>query len=1104
MRNKERCWEVANTKPWGIGIPVRLKDPEVYWGNPDNSEGSSFQPNNGKDEGKETGRIGEPCNCRSLFLETRRVGLGLVRALCVKMEIGRLYCSPLVPLGQWIFLEATSRRGLKAKSDAVLTGLNYWCKKVKLSLAPAKTTYVLLKRNPRVNIDGQTIRRSKDTRYLGVVMDEKRDFMTHVENAYGKALRAMNKIINIGQGRFKQSMRLIRLYHQAMLVSIVGYGAGALSGAYKTVATDALCVALGIWPLNLEVRRRAALYWIRKGDMEKVANLTRAGITTGLQAAIFTRRLMDTGICDYGREVTPEHVVLECIETFEDRMNLQIPLQGASPGGVEGGGGCTPPLGLSPIWGPLDPERGETPSEAGYRRCNIPGAYQLEGIEIWESRPLLETEGGSTYFYKNLNKQRKVLLRVNCVAILGNASKEHMVYSCHNCPSACQKDVQVPLCPLCNSPVLVGPGEQPDLVVGEHIDQDCQAIAAIDRRKIIGDGCGKNLFTDISSILYSADSCLPQVCQPKITSNETIILKTSNLPYQDKGQNNVCIPVSTTPHLQEHTKCHSDSRLIVQDILETAIKSMLDNITEAPFCDANAVPVQRNSKVCSTNVCSPQNIEENIKSQQPVPEVVSEVGSEALPNCSLGPFELPNNVKSKKDSEKSNNITKENEIDSSVLGRQKIEGQGIFNLVCHVNLANEDNMLLSVEENTGSVLRPVKEIKFDIDKTETKPVDMVNDALFDDISLDSMIGVSNSLDSTKNSSVSNKVDPIQGAAVANKVCESRVTNIATMNVKRTDIVNGPLVIKVCADSSSVMINVSSTDADLSCEVASSNLSQGSSVVLDSCQELTTSRILMGSTIADSSCTTTPFVVHKNTKNTLKEVEGSSQSQTKQGSKSINCIEGEPKYKLEVDSSLPLKKRLKCLTHVVETTVKTDSLKSSISESLPSYPATPMISIAELELSKTLFTNNMEAMFHERRLFKTPAELKQIPVSEKESSISFSLKTEPSSTPIDNTQPSKLSDSGKHESVEADAKQVLDLRVLKDSEEEKICQRNNKVPIPFSQHLSSMNRKEEPVELSQNSYDKSWYQELKTSAPRRTTTYKSPYKNLPKRNIGIPN
>nr|CAD7452812.1 unnamed protein product [Timema tahoe] len=43
------------------------------------------------------------------------------------------------------------------------------------------------------------------------------------------------------------------------------------------------------------------------------------------------------------------------------------------------GGGCPPPLGLLPIWEPLDPERGGTPSGAGYRERNIPGAYQLVG-----------------------------------------------------------------------------------------------------------------------------------------------------------------------------------------------------------------------------------------------------------------------------------------------------------------------------------------------------------------------------------------------------------------------------------------------------------------------------------------------------------------------------------------------------------------------------------------------------------------------------------------------------------------------------------------------------------------------------------------------------
>nr|CAD7441526.1 unnamed protein product [Timema bartmani] len=163
----------------------------------------------------------------------------------------------------------------KVRPPTIISTLRKPVKLGRISEAADKTPYfqtktektrdkVVLNRNLRVKIDGQTIRRSKGTRYLGVMLDERRHFMTHVENVCGRALRSMNKIISTGQGRFKLSMRLIRLYHQTMLVSIVGYGAG-------------------IWPLNLELRRRAALYWIRKGDMKKVASLTRAGITTGLQ-----------------------------------------------------------------------------------------------------------------------------------------------------------------------------------------------------------------------------------------------------------------------------------------------------------------------------------------------------------------------------------------------------------------------------------------------------------------------------------------------------------------------------------------------------------------------------------------------------------------------------------------------------------------------------------------------------------------------------------------------------------------------------------------------------------------------------------------------------
>nr|CAD7433693.1 unnamed protein product [Timema monikensis] len=46
------------------------------------------------------------------------------------------------------------------------------------------------------------------------------------------------------------------------------------------VATNSLSVPLGVWPLDLDVRRRAALYWLKKGARGKVEELTREGVTT--------------------------------------------------------------------------------------------------------------------------------------------------------------------------------------------------------------------------------------------------------------------------------------------------------------------------------------------------------------------------------------------------------------------------------------------------------------------------------------------------------------------------------------------------------------------------------------------------------------------------------------------------------------------------------------------------------------------------------------------------------------------------------------------------------------------------------------------------------
>ncbi|KAL9835752.1 LOW QUALITY PROTEIN: AN1-type zinc finger protein 2A [Geothlypis trichas] len=69
--------------------------------------------------------------------------------------------------------------------------------------------------------------------------------------------------------------------------------------------------------------------------------------------------------------------------------------------------------------------------------------------------------------------------------------KDHIRYDDHKCSSAYKKNVQVPVCPLCNTPIPVQKGEIPDIVVGAHIDKDCKYNPAQQKQKIFTNKCTK-------------------------------------------------------------------------------------------------------------------------------------------------------------------------------------------------------------------------------------------------------------------------------------------------------------------------------------------------------------------------------------------------------------------------------------------------------------------------------------------------------------------------------------------------------------------------------------------------------------------------------------
>lgn len=81
-------------------------------------------------------------------------------------------------------------------------------------------------------------------------------------------------------------------------------------------------------------------------------------------------------------------------------------------------------------------------------------------------------------------------LPIRCDACNQTFCNEHYNYVNHNCPNSYKKNNQVPVCPLCNIPIPVGRGQQPDIVVGSHIDNDCLSDPAKNqRRKVFTNRC---------------------------------------------------------------------------------------------------------------------------------------------------------------------------------------------------------------------------------------------------------------------------------------------------------------------------------------------------------------------------------------------------------------------------------------------------------------------------------------------------------------------------------------------------------------------------------------------------------------------------------------
>lgn len=86
------------------------------------------------------------------------------------------------------------------------------------------------------------------------------------------------------------------------------------------------------------------------------------------------------------------------------------------------------------------------------------------------------------------------------------------MYDHHRCPESYKRDNQVPVCPLCNVPIPLRPGQVADVEVGRHIDSDCQSDPAKERRNVYTNRCSKKGCKVKELVPFNCGACRQNFC----------------------------------------------------------------------------------------------------------------------------------------------------------------------------------------------------------------------------------------------------------------------------------------------------------------------------------------------------------------------------------------------------------------------------------------------------------------------------------------------------------------------------------------------------------------------------------------------------------------
>ncbi|CAF4427943.1 unnamed protein product [Rotaria sp. Silwood2] len=105
-------------------------------------------------------------------------------------------------------------------------------------------------------------------------------------------------------------------------------------------------------------------------------------------------------------------------------------------------------------------------------------------------------------------------LPMKCDSCSSIFCKDHIKYDEHQCPLSFRKNVQIPICPLCNQAVPYEYRDQsPDRLVSAHIDRDCKSDPALKKRaKVYTNKCSVSSCKQREAIQVKCEKCLKTFC----------------------------------------------------------------------------------------------------------------------------------------------------------------------------------------------------------------------------------------------------------------------------------------------------------------------------------------------------------------------------------------------------------------------------------------------------------------------------------------------------------------------------------------------------------------------------------------------------------------